>query len=207
MIRGSVTSVVVAGGRANRFGRDKLAEKLGSRTLLQRVVEAVRPLSNDIVVAVARGQSVPDLPDDSLEIVADLYPNKSALGGIYTGLVSSRSFYNLVVACDMPFLNVALLRHMIRSASGYDVVIPRIEGMLEPLHAIYSKNCVGLMQRQIDTDELRIRVLLSQVKVRYVEEGEVDRLDPQRLSFFNVNTKDDLSKARALLEQHRASQS
>jgi len=197
----AVTSIVVAGGKGTRFGRDKLAENLGSLTLLQRVVEAIGLLSNEIVVAISQGQLISDLARGSLKIVVDLYPDKSALGGIYTGLVSSRSFYNLVVAGDMPFLNTSLLRYMIESASGFDIVIPRIKGMLEPLHAVYSKSCIDPMQRQIATDELMIKVLLEQVKVRYVEEVEVDRFDPDHLSFFNINTEDDLRKARALLEQ------
>ena len=204
MIDIAVTSIVVAGGKGKRFGRDKLAEKLGSLTLLQRVVKDIGPLSNDIVVAISQGQPVPDLSGDSLEIVVDLYPDKSALGGIYTGLVSSRSFYNLVVAGDMPFLNTSLLRYMIESASGFDIVIPRIKGMLEPLHAVYSKNCIDPIRRQIATDEVMIRVLLERVKVRYMEEVEVNRFDPEHLSFFNINTEDDLRKARVLLEQSKA---
>jgi len=199
--RPAVTSIIVAGGRGKRFGRDKLAEDMGGRTLLQRVVDAIGPLSNDIVIAIAPGQPAPELSPASPQIVTDVYPGKGTLGGIYTGLVSSHCFHSLVVAGDMPFLNISLLRYMIDIASGFDVVIPRINGMLEPLHAVYSKNCIGPMREQIERDELRIRIFLDRVKVRYLEEAEVEEFDPDRMSFFNINTRDDLRKARVLLQQ------
>lgn len=75
-----------------------------------------------------------------VKVMVDLYPGKGALGGIYTGLASSDSLYNLVVGCDMPFLNRDLLRYLIGIAPGFDAVIPRIDDMYEPLHAVYTKN-------------------------------------------------------------------
>ncbi len=174
-------------------------QTLGERTLLQRTIDRLARVSNEILVVVGQGQPAPAVSSTSVEVVVDLYPNKGALGGIYTGLTASCSFHSLVVAGDMPFLNTSLLLYMVESAPAFDVVMPRVDDGLEPLHAVYSKNCLAPMQRQIEQGELRIRRILDQVRVKYVAGSEIARFDPQGLSFFNVNTVDDLRRAKAIL--------
>ena len=198
-----MNSIVLAGGRGLRLGRGKLSETIGGRTLLQRVIDCLIPLSNEILVVIAQGQSEPALPGSVVRIVTDLYPGKGALGGIYTGLVASSSFHNLVVACDMPFLNSLLLGYMIQLSPGFDVIIPRVEAKLEPLHAIYSRDCLTPIRQQIEQGNLKISNLLERVKVRYVEEGEINRFDPKHLSFFNINTRTDLEMAKAKIEKSK----
>ena len=194
-----MTSIVLAGGTGRRLGRNKLLQTLGERTLLQRTIDRLARVSNEILVVVGQGQPAPAVSSTSVEVVVDLYPNKGALGGIYTGLTASCSFHSLVVAGDMPFLNTSLLLYMVESAPAFDVVMPRVDDGLEPLHAVYSKNCLAPMQRQIEQGELRIRRILDQVRVKYVAGSEIGRFDPQGLSFFNVNTVDDLRRAKAIL--------
>lgn len=194
-----MTSIVLAGGRGGRLGRDKLSERVGGHTMLQRVMDCLTLLSNEILVVIAQGQAKPALPTEA-KVVVDLYPGKGVLGGIYTGLVASSSLHNLVVACDMPFLNPSLLRYLMQVSPGFDAVIPRVGGIrLEPLHALYSKNCLAPIHQQLQQGNLRIASFLDQVRVRYVEEAEIDRFDPQHLSFFNINTPADLERARAML--------
>jgi molybdopterin-guanine dinucleotide biosynthesis protein A len=137
--------------------------------------------------------------------VVDIYPGKGALGGIYSGLRESLSFHSLVVGCDMPFLNIALLRHLIELSPGFDVVIPRVGGYIEPLHAVYSKDCLAPIEALLHKGRLRIADFFPAVKVRYIEDAEVERLDPEHLSFFNINSEADLERARALLEKERTS--
>ncbi len=192
-----MTSIVLAGGKGRRL-RDKLSKTIGGRTLLQRVIGSLSLLSEEVLVVIAQEQPKPAA---AIEVVVDLYPGGGALGGIYSGLVRARSLYNLVVAGDMPFLNPFLLRYLIQLSPGFDVVIPRIEGKLEPLHAVYSKNCLVPIQQRIEQGELKIGGFLEQVRVRYVEEAEIDRLDPKHLSFFNINTLADLRRARAMWKE------
>jgi molybdopterin-guanine dinucleotide biosynthesis protein A len=104
----------------------------------------------------------------------------------------------------MPFLNLDLLRYMVNIAPGFDVVIPRIGDQMEPLHAVYSKNCMGPMENLIKQGNLKITGFLDSVKVRYVGEEELDRFDPERLSFFNINTEADLERAGILAAQETA---
>lgn len=199
MVTGKNTAIVLAGGKAKRFGRNKLGEQVGGRSLLENVLHALSSFSDRIIVVIAPGQSPPPVRGSNISIVTDLIPGKSALGGIYTGLVESRTFHSLVIAADMPMLNVPLLRHMLDVAPGYDAVIPRIDDALEPLHAVYSRNCLDPMRQLIDAGELRIRLALDHVKVRWMEAEEIDRYDPMHLSFFNVNTQADLDRARQAL--------
>jgi len=182
-----------------RLGRDKVQETVGNSNLLQRALSQLAPFDCDIIIVTAGAKSLPRVNGyQGFRIVNDIYPGKGALGGIYTGLAESKSPYNLVVACDMPFLNQALLRYMIELAAGFDLVVPRLGEMVEPLHAVYAKSCLAPIEGLLKQDSLEVRALFDLVKVRYVEASEIDRFDPQHLSFFNVNTEADLEKARQM---------
>lgn len=134
-------------------------------------------------------------------MIVDLYPGKGALGGIYTGLASADSFYSLVVGCDMPFLNRDLLCYLIELAPGFDAVVPRIDGMYEPLHAVYSKGCLTSISELMKRSRLGISNLFDLVNIRYIDKEEIAKFDPQFLSFFNANTLADMKKARELIGQ------
>jgi molybdopterin-guanine dinucleotide biosynthesis protein A len=194
--------IVLAGGKGLRLGRDKTLEVIGNSNLLQRVVSQLSSFNSDIIVVVARGKSLPQFSGyPRFRIVADIYPDKGALGGIHAGLAASSWPYNLVVACDMPFLNQALLQYMVQVSPGFDLVVPRVGKWVEPLHAVYAKDCLDPIERLLDQGEIRIRALFDLVKVRYVEGDEISRFDPNHLSFFNVNTEADLEKAQQLAKE------
>ena len=184
-----------------RLGRNKLFEYIDNKSLLERVISRLSSFKSDIIIVTRQGQSIPQLSYLGLRLVADIYSDKGALGGIYTGLVASNSFYNLVVACDMPFLNQALLGYMIALSPGFDVVIPRLGDLVEPLHAIYSKGCLVPMERLLKEGNLKVNDILPLVRVRYVEAEEMDKFDLKRLSLFNINTQADLVKARELAKK------
>lgn len=139
------------------------------------------------------------------KVIVDLYPGKGALGGIYTGLAAADTFYSLVVGCDMPFLNSALLHYLIELTPNFDVVVPRIDDMTEPLHSAYSKDCLASIKQLLHQDRLAISHLFSLVNTRYVGEDEIAKFDSEHLSFFNINTQGDLRKAKALIRQREQS--
>ncbi|HUV56825.1 MAG TPA: molybdenum cofactor guanylyltransferase [Dehalococcoidales bacterium] len=192
---------VLAGGKGLRLGRDKALETIGNKNLLQRVVSLISFFDSDIIIVTAAGEQA--FPRSTgypkLRIVTDTYPGKGPLGGIFAGLTASSSIYNLVVACDMPFLNQALLRYMVQISAGFDLVIPRLGRLVEPLHAVYSRGCLASIKRLIKQDTLSVSELFALVEVRYVETEEIDRFDPEHLSFFNINNKADLLKAKELI--------
>jgi molybdopterin-guanine dinucleotide biosynthesis protein A len=195
-----VTSVVLAGGKGRRLGRVKALEKIGERSLIENIVDTLLPISQEVLVITSREQfdTIASV-DLKARIIVDKCPGKAAFGGIYTGLMSASTLYCLVVACDMPFLNSALLCYLIEIAAGFDIVVPRVGSKIEPLHAVYSRNCLDNIKRLLDENTLQMLRLFDLVKTRYVTQEEVDKLDPGRLSFFNINTLGDLFVAEKLM--------
>ena len=198
----SANSIVLAGGKGLRLGHNKALAEIDGENLLQRIISRLGFLNSDIILVVDGRQQPLEIADyPKLKIVTDIYPGKGPLVGIYSGLLKSSSVYNLVVASDMPFLNKHLIGYMLDVSAGFDITIPRLGNMVEPLHAVYSKNCLKAIEKLLDEDNLKIDSLLKMVKVRYVEAVEIDSFDPEHLSFFNVNTKADLDIARELAER------
>ena len=197
-----VTAIVLAGGKNLRLGRSKALEVVGGKSLIERVVERLSPITDRLLIVTSQEQ--PELPvSREAEILLDTYPGKGPLGGIYTGLAVTQSLQNIVVACDMPFLNNELLGHMIGLLGDYDAVVPRLaNGMIEPLHTIYSKNCLERMKTRLNNDQLGITSFVRQeLRVRYIEEAEYRSFDPELLSFFNINRQSDLDKAIKLADE------
>jgi molybdenum cofactor guanylyltransferase len=197
-----ISCLVLAGGKSTRLGRDKMVEVIGHRTLLERVLDTLETFHSEIIIVTSGQSHLPSLPNHpSIKMVGDIYPGKGSLGGIYSGLKASSSHYNLVVAADMPFLNRDLLQYMVSIAEGFDLVAFNEEDRPELLHAVYSKNCLSPMEALIRQNNLRIMGILPSIKVRYLTSEEIDRFDPQHLSFFNINTEEDLKKALELAKQ------
>ena len=193
--------IILAGGKGLRLGYDKVLETIGDKNLLQYAISRVSPLCREIIIVTALGRTIPQLNNhQELRTVTDIFPGKGPLGGIYTGLATSDSFCNLTIACDMPFLNQALLSYMIQLSANFDIVVPRVGNMVEPLHAVYSKSCLAPMEDMLKQGKLSVNKLLDLVRVKYVEAEEIDRFDPEHLSFFNINTKADLEMAREVIK-------
>jgi molybdopterin-guanine dinucleotide biosynthesis protein A len=195
----AVSGIILAGGRSRRLGRDKAVEPFDGQPLIRRVIERVAPLTAEIVVVVAdaaRGQALP--LDADHRVAVDIYPGGGSLGGIFSGLSAARFPWSLVVACDMPFLNRQLLENMLRLRAGCDAVVPRPGAFPEPAHALYSRVCLPPIEARLQANDLKISGFFEEVNLRYLEEAEVRQFDPQLLSFFNVNSPEDLARAHTL---------
>jgi molybdenum cofactor guanylyltransferase len=190
--------IILAGGKSKRLGRDKIKEVIGNTTLPERVIKILSAFNGEIIIVTGENSSLPHtFSYPGINVVHDLYPGKGMLGGIITGLSLSVHYYNLVVACDMPFLSPSLLQYMIDITEDNDLVAYRNKMDLEPLHAVYSKNCLPIFE-EIMQKNLRIIELVQHVKVRYLNSEEIKRYDPENLSFFNINTEADLSVANKI---------
>ena len=197
-----VTSIILAGGKSLRLGRRKALETIDGKSLIEYVIERLRPLTDQMLIVTSQEQA--DLLSDSGdEILVDIFPDMGPLGGLYTGLLAARSSYSLVVACDMPFLSTDLLRYMIEQSADFDAVVPRLGGLIEPLHAVYSRGCLDSMKTQLERNQLGVNFFLNTARVRYVEQKECRRIDPQLLSFFNINYHSDLDQAISLAAENR----
>lgn len=193
-----MTAIILAGGKSSRLGRSKALQVIEGKNLIQWVIDRLATLSTEIIIATAQGEAIPCSSAVRTKTVVDTYPGKGPLMGIYSGLMASSSSRAIVVGCDTPFLSVGLLEYMTQICTIFDVVVPRINDKLEPLCAVYSKNCLIPIQGLLEQDEMRIRKLFSMVRVKYVEEDEINRFDPEHLSFFNINSQADLDRARKL---------
>ena len=199
-----VSGIVLAGGLSRRLGRDKAVEPIRGEPLIARVIGRLDSLTDETVVVVnneARGDELP-LPPTAATAV-DIYPDSGSLGGIYTGLMAARNDWCVAVGCDMPFLNIELLAHMLTLRQGYDAVVPVLGGYPEPTHAVYSKVCLPHIERRLKAGRLKIAGFFDDVRVKFVSEREVEAFDAERLSFFNVNTPEDLTRALALADEGR----
>jgi molybdopterin-guanine dinucleotide biosynthesis protein A len=194
----AVSVAVLAGGQSRRMGRDKAFLPVGGRPVVERVLERVAPLSDDVLLIANTHAPYAHL---AARLVSDVYPGKGSLGGIYTALQAARYGTCLMVACDMPFLNADLLRYLIGLAPGYDVVIPRVEEFPETLHAVYGKRCLDPIQRRLLAGRLKIIGFFDEVRVRYVERDDIARFDPQFRSFMNMNTPADWERIQQLAMQ------
>jgi molybdopterin-guanine dinucleotide biosynthesis protein A len=197
----AISGTILAGGRSTRLGRDKAFLRLDGSTLIERIVDTVAQVSEEVTIVVNDIDAYEGL---DARVVTDVYPGKGALGGIFSGLRAASAQHALVVACDMPFLNISLLRYMRELSQEYDIVIPRLGILTEPLHAIYSRVCLPAIERQLRAENLRIANFFAEFRVRYVGREEIEAFDPEHLSFFNINNQSDLARAREIWHREQS---
>jgi molybdopterin-guanine dinucleotide biosynthesis protein A len=192
----SISVAILAGGKSSRMGHDKAFAEVGGKAVIERIIERVDGLGDELVIVANRPRDYAHL---GLPVHTDLIPGKSTLGGLYTAIARTRAPHTLVVGCDLPFLNPALLRYLIDLRPGHDVVIPLSrENYPQSMHAVYGKNCLEPIRRRLEADRLKAIGFFPDVRVREVRNEEIDRFDPERYSLFNVNTPEDLAEARRL---------
>jgi molybdopterin-guanine dinucleotide biosynthesis protein A len=195
-----ISSILLAGGKSSRMGKDKARLKLDGRLMiLQSIAHKLLTISDEVIVA-TDGRRYEGL-DVEVKWVDDVYPGAGSLVGLYSGLKEASSGYALVVACDMPFINIDLLRYMIALPRDYDILAPKIGSEIEPLHAIYSRDCLPKIEKLLEAGRKKIIELFSEVRVRYLTKEEVEKYDPEHRSFFNINSPDQLAEAKAITEK------
>jgi len=193
-----VTGVLLAGGKSHRMGEDKRYLVVGEQTLLERGLAVLQSIFCEVLVVIA--QDSPPLSIDA-RVVRDLVPDCGSLGGLYTGLTQATTPYIFVVACDMPFLNQMAIAQFTSRRGAADIVVARLADRLHPMHALYSKRCLPVVEQMIRARQLKIQEIVSQssLRVQYVTEADLLTIDPSGRSFHNVNTLADLEAARSLL--------
>jgi molybdopterin-guanine dinucleotide biosynthesis protein A len=181
------TLILLAGGKSMRMGQPKHLLLTSRGTLIEHLDLRLRHLFSE-TLAVGR-----DLPPMGLRSVDDLYPAQSPLVGIYSGLVASRADVNFVLACDMPFVNPALVSHLISYAGDVDVVVPVVNGYYEPLCAVYCKRAIPVIKELLNRNVLKVTEAYSQLLVREVPGQRLRVFDPELSSFINLNTPRELA--------------
>jgi molybdopterin-guanine dinucleotide biosynthesis protein A len=187
-----MTGIVLSGGENRRMGTDKAFLKVAGIPMIEHVLRSLKSVFHDIIIVTNAPERYAAF---QAKVVTDAFDKRGPLSGIYSGLLRSADEYNFVVACDMPFLNPDLIAYLAGLADGHDIVVPSVDGLLEPLHAVYRRNLIPLMHEQLRQDRRRIRELFGKVHMRYVTEQEIDRFDPARKSFKNLNTPQEYEEA------------
>ena len=203
------TLALLAGGKSSRMGRDKAFIPLAGKPIIERILERTADLGQaETILITNRPKAYAHL---GLPMFQDILPEKGALGGIYTAIARSAHPYTLTLACDMPFVNPHLLRYMLAlrdaiDGTPWDVIVPRVYGHPQGLHAIYAQTCLRPIRMQLETGNLRVIDFYDVMRVRYLTHAEYAPLDPRGLSFFNINTPEDLQTAEALLTRGSTAQ-
>lgn len=202
----NATALVLAGGRSVRMGEDKRFITLGGHTLFDRVLDSLEPLFEEVIISVAAASD--HLPARGHRVVPDALPNCATLGGVYSGLSASDRDWVFAVACDMPFVNPSVIRILADARDDTDFVIARLMSRLQPMHAFYRKSCLPVLSKMAESGDFRLQGLVSNPTLcgLVLTDKEVIRAPMEELSFLNVNTPEDLERARQLLSlktEHR----
>ena len=187
-----MTGIVLSGGENRRMGADKAFLTVAGMPMIEHVLRALRKSVEHVIIVTNSPEAYASY--EAL-IVTDADEKRGPLTGIYSGLLRSQDDYNVVVACDMPFLNPKLLTYMAGLAEEYDAVLPKIGDFAEPLHAVYRRRLLPVIEKHIAMDRRRIQNIFTGLRVRYVTENEIDRFDPLRRSFINLNTPEQYEEA------------
>jgi len=194
-----VTVAILAGGKSSRMGRDKSFVRVLGRPLIEDILAQVSGLGEETLLITNQPEAYAYL---GIPQFTDVLPEAGALGGLYSALYHSTRPHTLCLACDMPFVVRPLLDHLIALIPEGDVIVPRLNvggaAEAEPFRAVYARACLGPIRAALEAGRRRVISFFPEVRVRYVDEPEINRFDPQHLSFFNINTPEDLERARQL---------
>ena len=183
-----MNAAILVGGKSSRMGSNKAFLELKGKTFIELQIDLLREIFDDIFISANTSSEYEYL---NLSIFKDVYPGNGPLGGIYTSLINSSSLHTFMLACDMPFIGPELINHLKDLTKEYDVVIPKSEKGLEPLHAFYSKKCIDPIKRSLEEDNLRITSFFPHVNVKIVELDNLNLSDCFKNSIKNLNTRDD----------------
>jgi len=196
--KADVTLAIIAGGQSRRMGRDKAFVDLAGKPLIEHVIERSADLGQAETILITNKPA--QYARLGLPMYRDLLPEKGSLGGIYTALAQASSPDVLVLACDMPFVNTDLLRYLVdQIRADIDIIVPRVDGYPQGLHAIYKTTCIEPIAEQLAADQLKIIRFYDQMRVRYLDESDYAASDPLGRSFANLNTPEELAEAERLL--------
>ncbi|BFU93892.1 MAG: putative molybdenum cofactor guanylyltransferase [Nitrospira sp.] len=197
-----VTGILLAGGKSRRMGEDKRFVEIGTRTLLERSLDILRSVFQDVMIVIA--QDSPELPS-VVPVARDLVADCGSLGGLYTGLKRARTSRIFVVACDMPFFNQETVRYFVDLKGEADIVMAKLDNGWHPMHALYGRRCLPVMESLMAAKDLRIHRLVEDpvLKSHVVTAEDLKLIDPDGRAFVNINTPADLESARSIFADGR----
>ena len=196
------TGVILAGGDSRRMGRNKALMRLGDETLISRTLKRLQSVTDETIVIANSAHLYSEL---DVRVYEDLIPKAGALGGVYTGLIHAVNNTVVCVACDMPLLQPKLMNYLLSVLGEHDAVVPYTQELeesnpkLQTLCAVYTRRCNRVIRQMLEGGELRLHALCDRIKVRRVPPDESRAIDPDGLSFVNVNTREDYERVKQMM--------
>jgi molybdopterin-guanine dinucleotide biosynthesis protein A len=188
-----VTAAILAGGSSTRMKSNKALLPFEGERFIERIYRQLSAIFRETMLVTNNPELYRSLP---CRKVPDIYPGMGALAGIHGALRQSKTSYIFVVACDMPHLNQAVIRHLVSRISGQDVIMPESDGGLEPLHAVYGKEAVPIIEDALSKGKRKIVDCCRRLRTTVISREEVGSLDPEFLSFRNINTPEEYFRFR-----------
>lgn len=192
------SGVILSGGLNRRYGgTTKAFISIGGRKILDRLCDLFQDVFEDVILVTNEPLAY---LDRDIEIVTDLLPIRSSLTGIHAGLFYCKTPFAFFSACDAPFLKKSMIKFLLDSLEQrFDVIIPETSHGLEPLCAVYSKQCLKPVERNLVLRQFKIDHVFKMLRIKKIPESELRSIDPELISFFNVNTPEDYKRAQTLL--------
>ena len=185
-----MTGIILAGGSGTRMERkDKALLTLNGKTFIQRKSHLLGSVCRSIIIVSAQGTDYPGIP---ARIVHDEKPGYGPLMGLYTGLKASTDEINLITTVDSPFFCSGLAEYLFRHIGSFDAVVPKWNGFIEPLFAVYRKTCIPYIFRQYE--RRKIVSFYPFITISFIPESRIRSFDPEGLSFININTMEEYNR-------------
>ena len=194
-----VTGVILAGGESSRFDYvNKAFFEIGGESIVERVYKVMRTVFDDIILVA--NDPIDYLTWDVL-IATDIFSCRSSMTGVHTGLFMAETPYIFVCGCDTPFLKKELIEIVLAGLEKtVDIVVPqKANGWFEPLCAVYSRACLQPLEKNLKEKMFDIKRIYREMRIKPIDETVLRRVDPELVSFFNVNTPADLDRAREMI--------
>ena len=189
-----MTGIILAGGKNTRMGATKAFLTINGTRLIDIILKVYRDIFSEIIIVTNDPLDYTEFSD--VVVVTDIYKEKKALGGIYTGLFYAYSEYSFVIAGDMPFLNKDFILYMTKLTGKHDIIVHLLDEGYQPLHAIYSQRCLPAMKRLITADKLKITGFYKEMRLMTINEEQVKPFNQDGRLFLNINTPEDLAKLK-----------
>ena len=192
-----IAGAVLAGGRSLRFGKNKALQTFKGKRFIDLAIESLRPFCDPVMAVV---NEIEPYRDTGTMLVQDIIPHQGPLGGIYTALLFSPCEWVFVKATDMPFLVPEMASLIVDASKGeFDAVVPKVGEFFDPLLAVYNRRCLPVISRQLQApDKRQVVAFYRNIRLKTIPEAEWRKVDPDALSFKNVNTLSDLAEIDGL---------
>lgn len=193
MTKKNITGIILAGGKSSRMGSDKGIVELNKKKFIEHILDAVLPNVNEVII-IANNNNYNYL---GYKVIKDIIKDCGPLGGIYTGLMNSKTENNIVVSCDIPFISSDLIKYIIENTNNADISVPVYKGNIEPLCAVYTKRTSDQIHNLIMNKNLKIQNILKYFITKEIFITKMQKFYTEKL-FVNINTPEELKQQKVL---------